>query len=173
MRFREAMRGLSVVYLVGAIAWFCLPVSAGIEDRVVAFVDTGAITLSELEKTYAETVKAVPTVTREDVLNTMINRLLLVREARRMRLKPQNEDALVKEYIDLRVRAFIRVGDDDIKQFYDAHRHEFQGKDIDEVRDDIEKVLVEEELNKRLRRHLDELRGGACVVIQLDPNAVE
>jgi len=141
---------------------------AGIRDRVVAYVDNTAITLTELEQKYAETVVYAPSAMREDVLNTMVNRILLIREARKIRLKPEREDALLDEYVDLKIRAFIRIRDDEIKNFFDAHASDFQGRALEEVKEDIEEILIEQELNKRLKEHLDELRKKACVKMQLN-----
>jgi hypothetical protein len=141
--------------------------SAGIKDRVVAYVDNTAITLSELDKKYAETLQVTPSITREEVLNTMVNRLLLIREAQRIRLKSEREDELLKEYVDLKIRSFIRIKDEEIRNFYDSHISDFPGKELDELKEDIENYLSEEELNTRLRAHIAELRNNACVKIQL------
>ena len=136
-------------------------------DRVVAYVDTTAITLSELEKKHDETLHATPSVTREEVLSTMINRVLLLREARKIRLKSEDEDALMREYVDLKIRAFIRIPDEEIRAFYDTHVAEFEGKVLDEVREDVENLLIEQEVNERLKKHIGELRNLACIKIQL------
>jgi hypothetical protein len=141
---------------------------AAIQDRVVAFVDNTAITLSDLETKYAETVKGTPNVTTMEVLTTMVNRTLLLREANRFRLEAPSEDELLKEYIDLKIRAFIRIRDQEITDFYQQHLIDFQGKELEEVRDQIETYLIENELNQRLKSHIDELRGKACVKVQLD-----
>jgi hypothetical protein len=139
---------------------------AEIRDRVVAFVDNTAITLSDLEMNYAETLKATPNITKEEVLNTMVNRTLLLREAKRFRLEAPSEEEQLKEYIDLKIRAFIRIRDQAIADFYQQHLIDFQGKELDEVRDQIETYLVENELNQRLKSHIDELRGKSCVKVQ-------
>lgn len=145
----------------------CTTLLAGIRERVVAYVDNTAITLSELDKKYAETVQVTPSVTREEVLNTMVNRILLIREAQKIRLKSEREDELIKEYVDLKIRSFIRIKDEEIKKFYETHSSEFPGKELDELREDIENYLIEQELNKRLRGHIAELRSNACIQIQL------
>ncbi len=53
----------------------------GFSDRVAAFVDEDSITASELQEQYMETLKMTPDITKEEVLNTMINRILILREA--------------------------------------------------------------------------------------------
>jgi hypothetical protein len=136
----------------------CPLLHAAIQDRVVAFVDNTAITLSDLEAKYAETVKGTPNITTMEVLTTMVNRTLLLREAKRFRLEAPSEDELLKEYIDLKIRAFIRIRDQEIMDFYQQHLVDFQGKELDEVRDQIETYLIENELNQRLKSHIDKLR---------------
>jgi hypothetical protein len=143
--------------------------SEGINDRVVAYVDTAAITLSELETRYLDTRKVTPDITREEVLNTMINRVLLLREARKLRLEATSEDEVLKEYIDLKVRTLIRVKEEDVLDFYNKHMAEFEGKDMEEVRDNIENYLVEHQLNEQLKVHISELRRNTCVKVQLTP----
>jgi len=149
----------------------CSPLFAGLRERVVAYVDNTAITLTELDKKYAEAVQVTPAITREEVLNTMINRILLIREARKIRLKAEREDELLKEYVDLRIRSFIRIKDDEIRNFYQEHAADFPEKDLDELREDIENYLIEQELNIMLKKHINDLRNNACIKIQLDEQA--
>jgi hypothetical protein len=142
-------------------------VHAEIRDRVVAFVDNDAITLSELEEQYSNTVQITPDITKEEVLHTMVNRLLLLREARKIKLEAQTEDALLQEYIDLKIRAFIRVTEEDVVYFYEKHIDDFQENELETVREEIENVLLEKALNERLKSHINELKEKACVKIQL------
>jgi hypothetical protein len=141
-----------------------------IRDRVVAYIDDTAITLSELEKTYADTLKVSPGITKEEVLNTMINRQLIIKEAKKIRLEASSEDELIRDYIDLKIRAFIRIRDEELMQFYEKNLDDFPGKKFEAVRDEIEKYLIEKELNQRLKKHIDELRKDACIKLQLDKN---
>jgi hypothetical protein len=137
-------------------------------DRVVAFVDNTAITLSELETTYNVTSKVTPDITKEEVLNTMINRILLLREADKLKLEAPAEDELLNEYIDLKIRAFIRIKEENLKDFYEKNYSNFQGKELDDVRDEIENYLIEEKVNQRLKSHINELREKACIKIKLN-----
>jgi hypothetical protein len=143
------------------------PLLAGIRDRVVAYVDNTAITLTELDRKYAETVQVTPSITREEILNTMINRILLIREARKIRLKAEREDELLKEYVDLKIRSFIRIKDEEIRSFFEAHAADFPEKELDDLREDIENYLIDQELNKGLKQHIADLRNNACVKLQL------
>jgi len=151
----------------------CCLLHAEIRDRVVAFVDNSAITLSELEMTYADTLKLTPNVTKDEVLNTMINKLLLLREARKIGLETPSEDKLLQEYIDLKIRAFIKIKEKELLDFYNNHINDFQGKEFETVREDIENYLIENELNPRLKAHISELKGKVCVKIQLNQDIMK
>lgn len=160
-----------LIYLVSIIlllSGYWSPATAAIRDRVVAFVDNFAITASDLEIKYADTIKVNPDIKKEEVLNTMINRTLMLREAKKMRLEAPSKDELLKEYIDLKIRAFIKIKDEEITDFYNKHIADFKGKELDAVRDEIEKYLTENELNQRLKTHIQELREKACVQVQLE-----
>lgn len=151
-----------------ALCLFAFPSRAEVIDTVVAFVDTNAITLSEFREVYERTREVLPEASRLDVLNTMINRVLLLREARKLRIEAVDEDELLSEYIDLKFRVFIKIKDSEIKDFYEANPTEFGEGDYDEVKGDIEKYLLEKEVNYRVRRHLEDLRKEAHIEILLD-----
>ena len=142
--------------------------TASIKDRVVASVDNTAITLSEFEEEYSKSLKANPDATKEEVLNAMINRVLLLREAKKIRLEEPSDDELLKEYVDLKLRTFIKIKEKDISDFYQYHITDFQGKEFESVREEIEKYLVEAELNSLLKAHIEELRKKAYIRIQLE-----
>ena len=146
---------------------FTFHARAEVIDKVVAFIDTEAITLSELRDTYEKTLKLSPDITEQEVLTTMINRVLLLREARRLRLEAPDEDQLLEEYIDLKVRAFIKIKESDIREVYASNIEEFAGKNYTDVKDDIEAYLLEKEVNYRIRHHLEGLREKAYVRVLL------
>jgi hypothetical protein len=137
-------------------------------DRVVAFVDDQAITLSEFRQQYKNTIKLTPDISEEDVLNTMINRRLLLRDARRNRIESPSEEEIMRDYIDLKIRAFINVSEAEIDGFYRKNINEFSGKNYEDVREEIEKYLTEKDLNERLKELLKELRKNAYIKIQLN-----
>ncbi|MBF0557048.1 MAG: hypothetical protein HQK96_21240 [Nitrospirae bacterium] len=143
-------------------------VQAELIDHVCAFVDNDAITLSELTKSYNETRAKIPKVTKDEVLNTMINRILLKRAALSMKIAGTDEDRIIAEYIDLKVRSYVIIKEEDIEDFYSKNKKEFAGADISDVKSDIEKLLTEQEVNTRLAALLSELRKQAYVKIQLE-----
>jgi len=139
--------------------------TAEVIDRVIACVDDRAITLREFDDIYEKTRKIRPDITREEVLNTFINRILLIREAKKLKIEAPSEDELMNEYIELKVKAFIRIKEEDIRNFYSSHPGEFKDMNYDSVRDRIEDYLVQLELNRLLKRHIDELRSNAYIKI--------
>ncbi len=145
--------------------------SAAIFDRVVAFVGDQAITLSEFREQYLDTLKVSPDVTGEEVINTMINRLLLVKEAKKYRIEAPTQDEMIKDYIDFKVRAFIRVDEADVEAFYRKNSDRFPGEDYEKARGEIERYLTEKELNERLKETLKGLRENAYIRIQLQPGS--
>jgi hypothetical protein len=161
-----------VICLFALVTCDSLPVTcvshAAISDRVIAFVDDHAITLSELTEQYQNTIKVSPGITIGEVLNTMINKVLIVREARKYRIEAPSVEQIMREYIDLKIRAYIRVGEADIEQFYRDNKANFPGRDYEDVREEIEKYLSERELNERLKEVLRELRTRAYIRIYLD-----
>jgi hypothetical protein len=165
---KRATSCAALFFIILFLFAFSAPLSAAIRDRVVAYVDNMAITLSDLEDRYAETTKFNADITKEEVLETIINRTLMLREAKRMRLEALSESLLLNEYIDLKVKAFIRIKDETIKEFYNGHIENFQGKEFEDVSEEIENYLTEGELNQRLKTHINGLREKACVQMQLE-----
>jgi hypothetical protein len=164
--------GLFAIYVLFLVIFFFMIISPAqsseIKDRVAAYVDNEAITVSELEITFADTLHALPSITRMEVLQTMINKIILIREAKHIRLDAPNEDELLNEYIDLKLRAFIRIKEKKLSAFYEENSSDFQGKDFDDVREEIESYLIEKELNENLKEHINNLRREACIEIRLD-----
>ncbi|MDP3296169.1 MAG: SurA N-terminal domain-containing protein [Thermodesulfovibrionia bacterium] len=151
-------------------------------DRVVAIVDDEAIMLSELNSAYqrafspqgesAEAENSKIDITQEEVLNGLINRVLLLKQAKKFSHSIQtrndyDENTLIKEYIEKQLKTFIRIPFEEIEQFYEKNKEKFGSKDFYDVRDEIEELLIEKELNKRLIRHIEELRKNAYIKIQL------
>jgi len=171
MRKRSSVAVLLFSCTIGFLLFFmtalCSPLLGQIQDRVVAYVDNFAITFSELEIQYADTLRTIPDVTREEVLDTLINRVILLREAGDLKLEAASEEELLSEYIDLTIRAFIRLQDEKLKNFYTRNQEEFQDRKFEEVREEIDRYLIEKELNERLKTHLKAIREESCVQIQL------
>lgn len=141
--------------------------AADLIDRVVAFVDDHAITYSEFKQKYDQMKQAVPGITEQEVANAMINNILIIQQARKIRIEAKSDDDLIKEYIDVRIKSRIYIKEEQLAAYYAAHKGEFHGKDYLAVRDEIEKYLTELELNRQLKDHIEELRSKSNIVIQL------
>jgi hypothetical protein len=141
---------------------------AAVSDRVIAFVDNDAITMSELDEQCRNATKVSPDITIREVLDTMINKILILREAHKYRIEASSLEQVIQEYIDLKIRSFIRVGESDIEKFYQENKANFSGKEFEDVRDEIDKYLTEKELNERLKEMLKELRKNAYIRIFIE-----
>lgn len=134
-------------------------------DRIVAYVDNNAITYSEL-KTEHNKNKGLK-ITESDTLNSMVNRILLLKEARAMRLEASNNEELLKEYIEIKIRSVILIKEEAVENFYNQNKNNFKNKNLSEVKDDIEMYLFESETNRLLNQHISNLRNSYEVRIQL------
>jgi hypothetical protein len=94
---------------------------AEVIDRVVAIVDDEALMLSEFNKAYQDAQHSGITMNEREVLEGLINRALLLKQARKFVSVIQtvkNENELISKYIEKRLKAFIRIPVDDIEYFY-------------------------------------------------------
>ncbi len=144
-------------------AAFC---RAEILERVIAYVNNTAITLSEFQNNVQRTRKTLDNVSDSDIINSMINRILLLQEAKKMRLEAPDDDQLVQQYIDIKLKSAIIIREEDVERFYDENGGQFKGQDYLAVRDQIEKYLFELETNKRLKNQIKELRAKSDIKIQ-------
>lgn len=165
-RLSEEINRLSVVLLLFTFYFSLFSVcNAGLIDRVVAYIDDRAITLSELNETFDKTRKVQPDITRREVLDTIINRMLLLNEAKRLRFEGKSDEELLNEYIELRVKAFIRIREEDIEDYYQKNIGEFKEAPYESVRDTIEHYLTEREINTLLKKQIAGLRAKTYIKI--------
>jgi parvulin-like peptidyl-prolyl isomerase len=141
--------------------------SSGAEtvDKVVAFINDYAITLRELNASYDRARASKPDISRQEVLNTMINRQILLNEAKRLRIQAENDEDIMGEYIDLKITAFVKVSEEELRRFYEENREELGAVRFDAVQDSIEQYLREREINIRLKRHIEELRAKSHIKV--------
>ena len=97
-------------------------VYAEVVDRVVAIVDDEAIMLSEWNEAYQKALSSKTDITLEEVLNGLINRVLLLKQAKKFSHSIQtrndyDENTLIKEYIEKQLKTFIRIPFEEIEQF--------------------------------------------------------
>ncbi len=156
---------------------FVTCVYAEVIERIVAIVDDDVITLSEFKEAFQNALSSgvKPTeILKDEVLTGMINKILLLREAKRLRMEhlvgkeeQKNDNALLRKYIEKRIKAFIRISFDSIEKFYNINKKSFGDKKFYDVKNEIESYLIEKELNKKLLEHIKELRENAYIRIQL------
>ncbi|MDI6800861.1 MAG: hypothetical protein QMD01_02225 [Thermodesulfovibrionales bacterium] len=165
-----SLRYCSILFFYCAVALllYCSKSSAEIIDRVVAYIDDTAITLSELHDEHIKMGKNVVNITKQDVINSMINRILLIKEAKKMRLEASTDDEMIRDYIDIKIKSLIFIKEDEVKKFYNDHISDFRGREYRSVRDDIEKYLFELETNRQLKNHIAKLRDNAEIRMQAE-----
>jgi len=151
-------------------------INAEVIERVVAIVNDEVILLSELERAYQTAVNSNEKKTKLEVLNEMINKLLLLQEAKKFKLmrfpvppgEQHEEEKIIKEYIERRIKAFIHIPFEEIESYYLKNKNLFGDKEFYEVRDEIEGYLIRERLKKKLSEHIQELRKKSYIRIQLE-----
>ncbi len=136
-------------------------------DRLAAYVDDTAITLSDLQDELKKIRETDPEITEKEVIESMINRTLLIKEAKKIRLDARTDDEFINAYLDIKIKSRLFVKEDEISEFYKKHIGEFRGQDYLAVKGDIEKYLLEKEFNEILKKHLEELRRQAEIKILL------
>ena len=149
---------------------FLNSVRAEVLERIVAIVNDDVILLRE----YREAVESARK-SGEDILEEMINRNLLLHEAKKYWAgvssarhdTAMDDRTVVSEYIDRRIKAFIHIPYEDIESYYINNKELFDDREFYDARDEIEEYLVNEELNIRLRQYLEELRETAYIRVQL------
>lgn len=144
-------------------------------ERIVAIVDDDVVLLSEYEKALGSARESDSEVSGETVINKMINRLILLRAAKKVRFGldgeiPKDNELIIREYIDRRIKAFIHIPFDEIRSYYISNKTIFAGREFYDVKDEIEKYLIAEELVKRLREFIEERRMNSHIRIQMEDN---
>jgi hypothetical protein len=144
-------------------------------EATVAVVEDEVITLTEFNEKYEFMKKRFPGIKKEEVLDAMINRLILLREARLSRLSEtrtlipvSDEDRIIDEYIDIKIRSSVRITEDEVRQYYEQHKDDFKGAVFQDLAESIEELLIEKKTNEFLQQHLEELRKRAYIVINGD-----
>jgi hypothetical protein len=72
---------------------------------------------------------------------------------------------MARKYMDLRLRLFVQVTDEDIKEYYEQHRRELGNVPLERLRGQIEQLLSARKFNDRLREWTRELRDRASIRI--------
>ncbi|RJQ22842.1 MAG: hypothetical protein C4560_02025 [Nitrospiraceae bacterium] len=141
-------------------------------ERIVAIVNDEVVLLSEYREVFEAARKTDASVEGDRVLDEMINRILILEQARRLRLGSSgdvaDDDALVKEYIDRRIRPLVHIPIEEIEDYYIKNIERSGNKEFYDVKDEIENILSEGYLQRKLAGHIQELRKKAFIRVQLN-----
>lgn len=149
--------------------------AAEVIERVAAFVNDDAITLRELNKQYNILHAKDSSITKEMTLNTMINQLLLEKDADSHKITGTSKEDVINKYINIYVRSQVSVKDNEIDNYYNENINNLKDtngvtKKIEDIRNEIKVILLEKKVNIRLFELLKELKNKSYVRIQLDPD---
>lgn len=151
---------------------FC---NSEILERIVAIVNNNVVLLSEYKDAIKAAKKSDEKVTEDAVLDEMINRVLMLEQAKKLILGQMEDSSgliddnkIINEYIDRRIRSFVHVPIEEIESYYLNNRKQFGSKSFSEAKDEIEDHLTEGELKIKLAEHVGELRKKAFIRIQKD-----
>jgi len=165
--------------LITCLILFVTPVHSEILDRIVAIVNDNVILLSEYREALQAAEKSGKQLTNDMVLNEMIDRILLLEQAKRLRLDviedstgAVDDDKTINEYIERRIKAFVHIPIEKIESYYSSNREQFDGKTFSEAKDEIEDHLAEGELKRKIAEHIAELRKRAYIRIQKEPTVL-
>jgi peptidyl-prolyl cis-trans isomerase SurA len=75
------------------------------------------------------------------------------------------EHLIVDRFIDQRIRFFAIVLPEEIAGYYAEHQADFQGKPLEEVEKDIERILLEQKEKAKLEDYLRILKNKASIQI--------
>lgn len=162
------------IYYIFIVSFFIPSVSAHAEiiERVVAIVNDEVIFLSEFNNTYEDAVVSRAGISKEELLDEMIDRELILEQAKKFRFQGSpdakvSDNLLVEEYLERRIKAFIHIPFEVIEKYYMNNSLLFKGKSFYDVQDEIESLLIDEKLSIKISEHIKELRDNAYIRVQL------
>jgi hypothetical protein len=158
----------SMLSLHLALLLFISPVHAKSIDRVVAYVNDKAITERELNKVHATAIASKEAQSKHESLDLLINRIILIAEARKLRLAGKNNDQLIEQYINIKVKAFVSIREDDVLRYYNENRKHYADTTYEEVKLQIRKLIEDETIRSRLKHHLRLIRKRANIQIMIN-----
>ncbi|MEN2985094.1 MAG: hypothetical protein ABDH16_00285 [Thermodesulfovibrionaceae bacterium] len=147
---------------------FSLGFSEEVVDRVIAYVDNYAITLKEFIVFSKKMKENFSDMKNEEILETMINRILLIKKAEEY-FAGLPEEELINNYIELKIKSTIIISEDKVRNYYESNKDKFKNIPYISIREEIEKYLFEKELNKKLKEHIKELRESTEIKIIFIP----
>jgi len=140
-------------------------------ERVVAIVDDEIVLLSEFKEALSTSRASGERLSDDEVINQMINRIILLGEAKKFGLHRSggghdSVNSIINEFINRRIKAFIHIPYDDIESYYYENEN-LQKEEFYVVKDEIEQLLVSQELVNRLSEYIKERRQKSYIRVQL------
>ncbi|MCX8031390.1 MAG: SurA N-terminal domain-containing protein [Thermodesulfovibrionales bacterium] len=137
-------------------------------DKVVAYIDDTAITLSELNEEYAKLHSKNQKITKRDTLDALINRILLIKEAKRIKIESFSDDELINQYLELKIKSRLFINENEVTDFYNKNIERFRNQEYLLIKEEIEKYLLEKQFNEILQKHLEGLRENSNIKILIE-----
>ncbi len=167
---------ISLFLLLVSSFLFLNSVYAELLERIVAIVNEEIILLSELKNEVQLRKSQAAEVSDAEVLDDMINRRLLLGQAKRMSIEGDAEsdkslmtdDIIINGYIERRVKAFIYIPLKDMEGYYSDNAGSYGDKKFYDVKSEIEAKLIETKLKEKLQEHIRDLRKDSYIRVQLE-----
>ncbi|MBI5675126.1 MAG: hypothetical protein HZC48_04725 [Nitrospirae bacterium] len=167
---------ISLFLLLVSSFFFLNSAYAELLERIVAVVNEDTILLSELKNEVRLRNAQGAEVSDAEALDEMIDRKLLLEQAKRMRIEGDAEsdkslmtdDIIINGYIERRVKAFIHIPLKEMEDYYSDNIGSFSNKKFYEVKNEIETKLIETKLKDKLQEHIRDLRKDSYIRVQLD-----
>ena len=157
-----------------------LSINCAHKEEAVISIGEIKITKTEFEKDFAKFNFSKPDTkaARQEFLDNLINRKLILKEAETRGLDKEEsflegvqdfwEQALLKRAVDKKSKELfltIKIGDDEIRNFYNANKDKFSGKTLEDVYPEIRLVLFKEQQKKAVEDWMSSLKTQANVKI--------
>ncbi len=169
MRYTSALVTLFSVLFTISLAVTPVKAYARMIDRVVAFVDDEAITYVDLMDFINRMNSKGIKVKEKEAISTLVNRKLLIKDALRLKLEAENDDELIDKYINIKIRPFVLVREEEVRGYYNKHKEKLSGVSYQRIRRKIMKLIFEKKLNRAITARLKELRKRHVVKINYHP----
>ncbi len=147
---------------------------AEVLERVIAIVNDDVILLSEFEEKMMSAKKSGGEEVEEVMLDGMINKLLLLQQAKKLKMgnvaaysDAFDNEIIIDSYLQRRIEVLIHVQFEMIDDYYFNNKEKFGNKDLSEVRDEIDDYLREQEFNRKIEEHINDLRKKSYIRKQL------
>ena len=157
-----------------------LGVSCAPKEEAVIAIGPIKITKAEFERDFAKfnLSKADTKETRQEFLDNLINRKLILKEAETRGLDKEKsfledvqdfwEQSLLKRAVDKKAKELfltIKIEDDEIRDFYNTNKDKFSGKVFEDVYPEIRLVLFKEKQKKAVEDWMESLKNQANIKI--------